>query len=283
MEPFELAVPTELDEALTQLAADGAVALAGGTATVLMLKQNLLAPRRVVYLGRIAALRPIRETQDGGLRLGATATLAELVRSELVRQRYPVLAETANQIGNPRVRAVATVGGNLLHADPNQDLPPLLLTLGATLEVATAQGVRRQQLEPAFFTDYMQTALEPGALVTAVFLPPPLPGFRAAYRKFTPRSHDDFATVGVAAAVVRDAQGRVTEARVALSGVGPTPVWVPEAAQLIGEKPGSREIAGVAEAASRRADPWDDLRGSAEYKRAMARVWTRRVLEEVLR
>lgn len=283
MEPFEFVTPTTVEEALDHLRDEGAIPLGGGTATVLMMKQNLLSPAKVVWLGRIAPLKAIEQLPDGTLVLGAMATLSDLIAAPSVGHLYPVLAETARHIGNPRVRAVASLGGNLLHADPSQDLPPVLLTLGAEMVIATDSGEQVEPLTPSFFVDYMQTAIQPGAVLKALRLPPPPPGLRAAYRKFTPRSQDDFATVGVAAAVERSADGTVRSARLALSGVGPTPIWVEAAAGWTGIRPSAQDIAELADAAAAAADPWDDLRGSAEYKRAMARVFTRRVLEEVLR
>lgn len=283
MEPFELVTPTTVSQAHQALAQDNAIALGGGTATVMMMKQRLINPATVVWLGKIPELTEIQTAADGSIHVGATATLAQIVQSHDLQTAYPALARAAAGIGNPRVRAVATMGGNLLHADPCQDMPPLLLVLGAAMVLSNPQGKRTLPVTGDFFVDYMQTAIDEHDLLEHIVLPAPSPGCRATYLKFTPRSQDDFATVGVAAALQLDADGVVLSARVALAGVGATPIVVDQADDLLaGRRPAAADIAQVAEAAAAAAEPWDDQRGSEAYKRAMARVWTRRALEELL-
>lgn len=282
MEPFELVRPDRLEAALAALADPEAVAMAGGTSLVLMLKQNLLTPRRVVWLGRVAGLDGVETRPDGRLRLGANVSLDALSRLPVVRERYPLLAEAAAQVGNPRVRAAATLGGALVHADPAQDLPPALIALGAEAVVAGPSGERRVAVRPGeFFRDYLATAVEPGEVVVGVELPPPPAGERAVYLRYAPRSQDDFPTVAVACRVAIDAAGTVREAAVAVSGVAPTPLAVEAAAALCGTGGEARLVAEVAAAAAAAADPWEDARGSPRYKRAMTRLWTERALRAV--
>ncbi|HLQ60813.1 MAG TPA: xanthine dehydrogenase family protein subunit M [Candidatus Acidoferrales bacterium] len=269
MGEFEFQAPATLAEALGLLGAEGAFALGGGTSLVLMLKQDLVPASRVVWLGRIPELHGIRHDAAGGLVLGATTTMAELARSSDVRRLHPALAAAAEQIGNPRVRAVATVGGALAHADPRQDLPPVLLALGAAVTVQGPAGTRSVPLA-GFFRSLMETALADGELVTSVSVPPPAPGQRECYLRFNPGSVDDFPTVGVAARAVLDESGAISDLAVALGGVAPVPILIREAPT------------DAAEAAERACDPVDDRRGSAAYKRAMARVWTRRALAQLL-
>jgi carbon-monoxide dehydrogenase medium subunit len=282
VEPFEFIAPASVDQAVAALREEDTVALGGGTSFVMMWKQNLVSPSRVVWLGRIPELRGISAGGDGSISIGAGATLHDLEVSEAIRRSYPSLAEAASGVGNPRVRSVATVGGNLAHADPCQDLPPLLLAIGARAELVGPSGGRTVDLD-SFFVDYMQTAIEDGEVLTRVILPPAPAGRRARYIKFTPRSQDDFATVGVAARLDLGPDGRVAGAALALGGVGPTPILVREAAEhLVGGRPGPGALDQVADAAVRASAPWDDLRGSEAYKRAMTRVWTRRALEGLL-
>lgn len=284
MEPFEFSAPKTVADALKELSDEEAIALGGGTATVIMMKQHLLSPKKIVWLGHIGELRDITVTNDGGLRIGATATLDQLIQSPEVQSHYPALSRAASGVGNARVRAVATMGGNLLHADPCQDLPPLLLALGAVMELDGPEGRRTQPVTGDFFVDYMQTAIAEHDLLLSVTLPSPPAGLRATYLKFTPRSQDDFATVGVAAAVEVAADGMVKSARVALSGVGATPIVVDEIPGLLsGRRPERKDLERAGDAAAETCEPWDDERGSEAYKRAMAKVWTRRALEEVLR
>ncbi len=282
MEPFEFSAPHTLAEALDRLADDHAMALAGGTAVIMMLKERLLAPHRLVWLGRVAELRTISIAHDGGLRIGAGCTLAEITRSPIVQSGWPAIARTAGGIGNVRVRAVATLGGHLVHADPRQDLPPLLLALGARVSLKSPNGSRAVPLD-GFFLDYMDTAVSPGELLTAVTVPPLPPEARALYMKFTPRSLDDFPTVGVAGYVERGTDGTITQARIALAGAATTPVLVRGAeAALTGRRPTPGALAAAADASAGEAAPLNDERGTPGYKRAMCRVWTRRCLAALL-
>lgn len=272
---FDLKLPATQDEALELLRADGAIALGGGTATALLLKQHLIDPTRIVALNRVEGLRRIEPLPDGGLALGATLTLAEV--SQVTG--YPSLASAAGNVGNVRVRAVATLGGCVAHGDPCQDVPPVLLTLGA--RVVTD---RRSIPIAEFYTDYMETALQPGEMILRIELPPLAPGSRSSYVKFTPRSLDDYATVGVACRLDLDGTGTCTGVAVAFAGVGQTAILTRGPAQaLAGRRPDPGSIAAAAEAAASETEPMDDLRGSAAYKRAMARLWTERSLADLAR
>jgi carbon-monoxide dehydrogenase medium subunit len=279
---FDFRAPDSIDGALEELAADGSVALAGGTSLVLMLKQDLVPASRVVWLGRISGLRGISSSPEGALAIGATTTVAEIAASSDVQRLQPALAEAAAHVGNPRVRAVATLGGGLVHADPRQDLPPVLLALGASATVRGRHGEREVSLE-RFFNGLMETDVADGEILTRVTVPAAPPGRRSCYMRFTPASEDDFPTVGVAAALDLDPDGSVRAAAVGLGGVAGRPVLVEEAAGILaGRRPGAAEVAELAAAAERACDPVDDQRGSPAYKRAMARVWTRRALERLL-
>ncbi len=276
----EFRSPATVSQAVTGLGADGAVALGGGTALMILVKSGLLEPDRVVWLGRIPELRQITVRGDGALVIGAGVRLADLWRSPEVVSRYAVLAEAASQVGNPRVQAVATLGGHLAHADPRQDLAPVLLVLGASLLAAGPASTRSLPLAE-FYTGFMSTALQAGEILTGVIIPPPPPGRRAAYLRFTPGSASDYPTVAVAASlVVRDRQ--VVEASVALGAGAAWPHLVPEAGRAMLGAPGQDAIAAAADAVAVAADPSNDQRGSAAYKRAMARLWTQRLLSRLL-
>jgi aerobic carbon-monoxide dehydrogenase medium subunit len=275
VDAFEFAAPATLDEALAELAAPEAVVLAGGTSLVLLLKSRLIAPRRVVWLGKVGGLRGI-EVSAGDLVIGAMTTLAEVAASREVGRLLPALAQAARVVGNPRVRAVATVGGALAHADPRQDLPPALLALGAVVRLQSPAGERRLPLR-TLFTGPLETSLRDGELLTAVEVPAPPAGQRSLYLRFTPASREDFPTVGVAVRVV-NRDGVVVDAALALAGVAPVPLLVPQAAEALRQA----GPAAVAELAERACDPSDDQRGSASYKPAMAGVWSRRALAAAL-
>jgi carbon-monoxide dehydrogenase medium subunit len=246
----------------------------------MLLKNDLIAPRKIVWLARIPELRKLTVDPGGQLTLGATVTIRELARSAVVRQRFPALAYAASRVGNPRVRAVATVGGALAHSDARQDLPPALYVLDARVRIQGPLGTRDVPVT-SFHQGFMETVLAEDELVTHVVIPA-ASGQRAAYARFTPGSRDDYPTVSAAASIVRDGAGRVVSAALALGGVGQTPLLVPAAAGLAGAVPGPPEVAAVAEAAEAAAEPYEDQRGSVRYKKAMAREWAARVLRACL-
>ena len=278
---LDFCAPVTLNEALAELAAgDDVIAMGGGTSVGLLLKNDLIEPSKIVWLAKIPELRQVTAGPAGELVVGAAVTLRELARSEMIRRPYPALAHAAGQVGNPRVRAVATLGGALAHSAARQDVPPILYALDARVRIAGPAGGREIPVA-GFHTGFMETVLAEGELVTHVVIPA-VPGRQAAYARFTPGSDDDYPTVSAAASVTRGEDQRVTSAILALGGAGPVPLLVPEAAGLTGTVPGPREIEAVARAAEAAADPPVDQRGSAAYKKAMAREWAARVLRACL-
>lgn len=273
--------PLTLSAALGELAeGEDVIAMGGGTSVGLLLKNDLIFPRKIVWLARIAELRQLTGGPAGEVVAGGTVTIRELARSAIVQRQFPALAYAAGRVGNPRVRAVATVGGALAHSDPRQDLPPILYALNALVRVEGPRGTRQLPVAE-FHRGFMETVLAGDEIVTQVVIPP-VPGRRAAYARFTPGSRDDYPTVSAAASIVRDGSGRVTSAVLALGGVGMTPLLVSGAASLAGTLPGPAEVAAVAEMAGAAADPYPDHRGSVQYKKAMAREWAARVLRACL-
>jgi aerobic carbon-monoxide dehydrogenase medium subunit len=281
MNAFDYRTPRSLDEALAVLGEYGedARVIAGGTALVTMMRQRLVQPRCLVSLRDVQGLGRIEA--NGGLRLGALVTHREAEISPLVRERLPVLAETFRRVATVRIRHMATIGGALAHADPNQDPPVTLLALGATVEIRDARGSRELPLAE-FFRDYYETALAPGELVTAVKVPPPPPASGSAFLKFLPRTADDYATVAAAAIVTLERDGvRCREARIALGSVGVTPLRATSAEALLrGEPLGEGLLKAAGEAAKAAVDPLSDHRGSAAYKREMTAVMAGRALEQ---
>lgn len=282
MRPFDYVEPETLDEALEILAADpdDTVVMAGGTSLVILMKQDLVRPARVLGLRRIEELRAIDEGRDV-LALGALATHGALARSKAVRGHAAALAATFAAVATVRIREQATLGGNLAHADPAQDPPVTLLALDGVAVARSRFAERRIPLE-AFFADIFETSLEPGELLLRVELPPLPAGARATYKKFLPTTLDDYATVSVAAVIATDPAGACTHARIALGGAGPVPLRARDAERsLVGLRIDDAAIRQAAALAAEATDPIADLRGSAEYKRAMAGVWTERALREV--
>jgi carbon-monoxide dehydrogenase medium subunit len=282
MNSFDYQTPRTIDEALALLSEHGdeARVIAGGTALVTMMRQRLVQPGCLVSLRDVEGLGGI-EASKGEIRLGALTTHREVEVSPLVKERAPVLAETYGKVATVRIRHMATVGGSLAHADPNQDPPVTLMALDAKAEIRRTGGRREVPLS-AFFREYYETVLEPGELVTAVSVPPLPAASGAAYVKFLPRSAEDYATVAVAATVTLEAGGeRCREGRIALGSVAPTPLRARAAeALLAGGKLDERLLRAVGEAAKGEVNPLTDHRGSAEYKREMTAVMVGRALSQ---
>lgn len=277
------AAPTSRAEALELAADDDSVLVAGGTALALLVKSGLVEPARLVWLGRVPELRGVSPTSDGGVRVGAATTLTEIAESRGLATAHPLLGRAAASVANPRVRAVATLGGALVHADPRQDLLPALLVADGAVHLAGPAGERTLRLRDGFFRGLMETAVGPGELVTGVTLPPAGEGAREAYHRFTPASRDDYPTLSVALRVRTTPSGEIADVALALGGVASTPLWIDEAAaRAVGRAPSAATIDELAQLASSLAAPSDDQRGSAEYKTAMTEVCTRQALHELL-
>jgi len=284
MIPFEYRTPKNLKEVHTALKEYGTDAklIAGGTALVIMMKQRLVRPSCLISLRSVRGLNGI-ELKDGGLRIGGLATHREVESSSLVRRRLPVLAETFHHVATIRVRNMATVGGGLAHADPNQDPPPTLIALGATAKATSPNGSRTIPLDE-FFTGYYETVLNPDEIITELFVPKMAANTGAAYLKFLPRTADDYATVSAAAVLTLDKSKKtISDVRIALGSVGSTPIRATAAEAVLKGQPVKAEgFAEAAEKAKEAVDPISDFRGSAGYKKEMAGVFVRRALEKAL-
>jgi carbon-monoxide dehydrogenase medium subunit len=268
--------PQTLGDALLALDEPGSVLLGGGTATATLLKNGFLQPERLVWIGGLRELAGIRELPDGGLAIGSATTLRELHRSPAVKERAPAIADAARRIGNPRVRAVATVGGALVHGDPRQDLPPVLLAHRAVLALSSSAGSREAPVAE-FFLGFMETAIEENEVITGVTVPSRA-GWRDAYVRYTPGSDDDYPTVGVAVSL-QVSDGAITDAEIGLGGVDGCAIRATEAAEsLVGTSGSEDDCRRAARLAADACSPTDDQRGSASYKTAMVDVWTRRAL-----
>jgi carbon-monoxide dehydrogenase medium subunit len=277
---FDYQEPTTLKKAfgLMEKHGDDARVIAGGTSLLIMMRQRLLMPRVVISLGRIPRFDRIHYSAKDGLRIGAGARHRDIELSAAVQKHYPLLHETFRKVAQPRIRNMATVGGNLAAGDPLTDPGASLIALDAEVTLATAKGQRRLRLDE-FFIDYYQTALEPGELLTEIHVPPPeRPGW--SHIKFTPRSIEDFATVGVAVTVKSD-NGTCADIRVGLNSVASTIVRARKAEQVLRGKPiTDAALQEMGEVASAECDPTDDNRGSAQYKLDLVKVLVRRAAQE---
>ena len=280
---FDYHEPRTLAEAFELLDRYGEDAhlMAGGTATVLLMSQGLLRPGHMIALRRIDELGGITRTADGGLRIGAMATHRAVERSPDAFAYSPALTDAFASVATVRIRNQATVGGNLAHADPAQDPPPMLAALGASVTVRSSQGERSLPVED-LAVDHFTTSLAHNEIITKVVLPPLEPGTRETYLKFLPRTADDYATVSVAATLRLGPDRTIADTRIVLGAVGPTPMRARRVEGALRGQPTAR-IPDALDLVRDEIDPIDDLRGSAAYKREMARVWTGRALAQVAR
>jgi carbon-monoxide dehydrogenase medium subunit len=282
MRDFQFHAPTTLDEALSLLEQYGEAArpIAGGTALVVLMKQSLVDAEHLVSLERISGLSAIF-VQGDELHIGGLARHADVERSAVVRGFAPFLCDVYRRVATVRVRNMATVGGGLAHADPAQDPPPGFIALDARVRLVS-RGSERELPVGGLFRDYYETQIQPGEVLTEVVVPRPPSSAAFTYLKFLPRTEDDYATVAVAARAVRE-DGVCRGLRVALGAAGPTPIRASAVEQgLEGRGVSAAAVREAAELVADEVDPLDDFRGSAEYKREMAVVFTRRALEQVL-
>lgn len=280
---FDYIEPESLAETFALLAEHGdeAKVIAGGTSLIIWMRQRLLRPKVVISLARIPNLDRILYDEQYGLRIGAAACHRDIELCPTIRQHYPLLHETFRKVAQPRIRNMGTIGGNLAGGDPLTDPGASLISLDAEVVLTSAQGQRTVRLDE-FFVDYYQTALQPGELITEIRVPPPQrPGW--SHIKFTPRSVEDFATVGVAL-TLRASDGNCEDVRLGLNSVAPTIVHAKRAEEsLRGHAITEAALQEMGEVASTEVDPMDDNRGSAEYKREMVKVLVRRAGQEALR
>jgi aerobic carbon-monoxide dehydrogenase medium subunit len=268
-------------ELLQRLGSDAHL-MAGGTSLVLLLRQGLIQPGHVIDIRRLPELSGILRTADGGLEIGATTTHRQAETSADLNAYCPALTETFGHVATIRIRNQGTVGGNLAHADPAQDPPPMLLALGASV-VARGPGGERVIPLDEFFVDYFETALGHDEVLTAIRCPPLAERTCATYVKFLPRTQDDYATVAVGATLRVDSDGRCANVQIGLGSLGTTPLRARKVeSALLGQRLTPSLIADAAAEVRAEVDPLEDVRGSVGYKREMARVWVGRALTRLL-
>jgi len=279
---FDLAMPRSLDEVLKTLTDRGpdAKLLAGGTDLLPQMKNGLLKPPCVVDLSGVPRLRTV-EPDGRGLRVGAAVPARVLERDRVARSTYTSLAESAALVGSVQVRNLATLGGNLCNAAPSADMAPPLLALDAVAVIVGPKGERRVPFAD-FFTGVRRTVLAADEILVEIAVPAPGPRSGGNYLRHTPRRELDIAVVGVASQLTL-ADGVCRKARIALAAVAPTPVRALAAEQALEGKAVTPEaIERAADLAVGAAKPINDQRGSADYRRHLVRVLTRRTLRTAL-
>jgi aerobic carbon-monoxide dehydrogenase medium subunit len=278
---FAYAAPRSLQEAVGLLEDPDAKILAGGHSLLPLMKLRLAQPRLLVDIGRIPGLSYVR-TENGQIAIGAMTTYREIQLSDEIHKQAPVLAEAAHEVGDPQVRAKGTLAGALAHADPAGDLPAVVLALGGSVRAVGPGGERDIDLD-GFFVDMLTTSLQEKEIIREVRLNVPAAGAGAAYLKFDqPASH--YALTGVCA-VVTVSGGKITSARVGVTGVGPKayrPAAVEQA--LVGASTDEESIRAAVETVADGIDVQGDIHAGTEYRAHLARVFARRaVLQAVER
>ena len=276
---FEYFSPQTLAEAIALLQKHGSDAkiLAGGQSLIPLMKLRMASPKSLIDLNRISGLSYIKEA-DGFLTIGALTRESDIDSSDLIRRKYPILSDTATVIADPLVRNMATVGGNLAHADPANDHPATMLALGCEVVATGPKGARKIPIGE-FFTDIFTTSLRPDEILTEIRIPVPPARSGGAYLKVE-RKVGDFAAAAVAVQITLDGNN-VKRVGIGLTNVGPMPIKAKRAEKALeGKAIDEKNIGEAARIASEEAQPTDDLRGSAEYKRSLIRVLTVRALQK---
>ncbi len=278
---FDYAAPTTLNEAIALLGQNpDAKVLAGGHSLLPMMKFRLATPPLLIDINKLDGLSYIRE--DGGwLTIGALTREAEVDHSALIKAKYPLLADTARMVADPIVRNLATLGGNLAHADPANDHPATMLAYGARI-VATGPKGRREIPIADFFTGPFTTSLAHDEILTEIRIPAKKAGDGGCYLKVE-RKVGDFATAAVAVQINLDTSGKCAYAGIGLTNVSLTPIKATAAEKaLVGKALDDAAIKAAAHAAAAAAEPTSDQRGSEEYKRALVKTLTVRALRTAM-
>jgi len=275
--PFAYARPTTVEEALQAVASGGedVKILAGGQSLIPVMRLRLAAPETVVDLTKVAELRGVRE-EEGAIVIGAMTTHSDVLSDPLIGRYAPLIAEATETVADRQVRHRGTFGGALAHADPAGDLPAVALALDAEFLIAGLEG-RRTVPAAEFFVDYLTTALEEGELLVEIRVPKLRGTWGMHYEKFN-RVAQAWSIVAVAALVRRE-EGRIAEARVGLTNMGPTPLRARGVEAALVDVDATREaVAAAAEHAAEGTSPSSDLNGQADYREHLARVLTRRAV-----
>lgn len=285
MQAIEYASPKSVDEvvALLQQKGDMARVMCGGTDLLVALREGRRQADVVVDVKQLPETSELTYDAQKGLTLGAAVPCYRMYDNKAVAAAYPGLIDAATLIGGVQIQGRASFGGNLCNASPAADSIPALIAHGAICTIAGPNGRRTVPVEEVCVSPG-RTQLKPGEFLVSMAIPAPKAGFGGAYLRFIPRNEMDIAVVGVGAAVQLDeSRSKFVAARIALGAVAPTPLFVPAAgAALVGQPVNAESIAKAAQIAQDAAKPISDMRGTAEYRKHMAGVLTRRALEKAI-
>jgi len=285
LQAFDFASATTVDEvvALLKEKGDQARVMCGGTDLLVALREGRRKAELVIDVKRIPETTELSYNPQSGLTLGAAVPCHRMYDDKAIVAAYPSLIDSAGLIGGVQIQGRASMGGNLCNASPAADSIPSLIAHHAICQIAGPSGRREVPVEE-FCIAPGRTVLQPGEFLVALHIPAPQPGFGAAYLRFIPRNEMDIAVVGVGASVQLDeSRSRFVSARIALGAVAPKPLFVPAAGDaLAGQLVNAESIAQAAQIAQAAATPISDMRGTAEYRKHMVGVITRRTLEKAI-
>jgi len=273
--------PGTLQEALSMLAdhRDDCKIICGGQSLLIVMRQGLVVTDYLIDIKGLNELNYITYDEKQGLRMGATTPHRMVEKSDLLKQKYPVLGALERKLASIQVRNWGTIGGNLAHGDSSGDLAPTLMALDAKIKLSSAKGSRTIPLEE-FYTGLFETALNKDELVVEVQVPPVRPRTATAYKKFNLIENDQ-GIAGVAAMVEVDSKGTCKDARIVLSNAGVTPIRAKSGEKvLIGKKISDALLTEAAEAVANEADPVSDIHASEEFRRHLVKVLTRRMVKQ---
>ena len=285
MSRFEILEPESLDEALSLMGREGedVPVMAGGVALMILLKQRVIRPKRVITLRKIREMREIRDEPGVGVKIGSLVTHRAIEASPVVRNRCPVFAEAEHLVGNVRIRNMGTIGGEICHGDPHSDAAPVLVGLGASVRLVGPGSSGQSRTIPIseFFLDYMETDVKRGELLAELMIPEPPKGVRATYLKHETSTSTDWPALGVAA-FVQENGGDDSDVRVVIGSVEAKPKEIAGLNELArGRALGETFFRELGKHAASQVDPLDDTRVSPWYKKQLTEVYTRRALKSI--
>lgn len=278
---FEYYAPETVEEAcaLLEKKAEGAYLMAGGTDLLVKINQRALKPKAIIGLKKVKGIDEIKFDNKNGLTIGAMATLADVASHPIIQKKYPVVAYAASQTANVQIRNMGTVVGNLCNAAPSADNAPTLIVMGAQVIIASQKKERRLFLDE-FFRGPGMTALSTGEMVTGILVPPPAPNSGVSYQHFSQRGQVDIAAASVAAMLALR-KNICEHVRIVLGAVGPVPLRAMKTEEMIrGKRLSNSLVERASTQASAESKPISDVRASAEYRKSVVAVLTKRALLE---
>ncbi|MGN0694356.1 MAG: FAD binding domain-containing protein [Lentihominibacter sp.] len=280
---FDYTRATSLEEA-SKLAAekgDKAVLMAGGTDVILLIHAKAIPAELVIDIKEIPGLDEIKYVEGEGMHIGALAKLFDIQSSPVVVEKMPALCDAARYVASPQIRRKGTMAGNICNASPSADTASILVAMKAVVKVYNVKGEKEIPIDE-FFKGVKKTVLEPGDVVTEIFIPELKKGEGSAYFKHSVRKAMDLAIIGVGSKITMDGS-KITDASICMGGVGITPLRAKNAEKiLIGNEITDELLEQAGVAASEECSPISDVRASAEYRKDMVRVYTKRAVKKAV-